>query len=486
MEPASVRKHSLLSMIARNGGHGEHSPYFDGWKAYDRNPFHPTQNPDGVIQMGLAENQLSFDLIEEWIKNNPTASICTPDGVGKFKDVAIFQDYHGLPEFRQAIAKFMGRVRRGKVTFDPDRIVMSGGATGASETLIFCLADPGDAFLVPSPYYPAFDRDLRWRTGVRLIPFACDSTNNFQVTLAQMESAYAKAIEANINVKGVILTNPSNPLGINLSKETLTSLLSFTFEKNLHMVCDEIYSATVFKSPAFTSIAEVMQETECNPDLVHIIYSLSKDMGLPGFRVGIIYSYNDQVVNCARKMSSFGLVSSQSQHLLASMLSDEVFIEKFLEENSRRLGKRHSRVVEGLKQEGINCLEGNAGLFLWMDLRHLLKEPTPDAEMELWRVIIKDVKLNVSPGSSFHCPEPGFFRVCFANMDDHTVEVALQRIREFVSRGNKNGDDKKHWRKRDLRLSFTSRKCDESLISPRQIMSPHSPVPQSPLVRART
>nr|ACJ83659.1 unknown [Medicago truncatula] len=31
-------------------------------------------------------------------------------------------------------------------------------------------------------------------------------------------------------------------------------------------------------------------------------------MGFPGFRVGIIYSYNDTVVNCARKMSSFGLV----------------------------------------------------------------------------------------------------------------------------------------------------------------------------------
>lgn len=54
----------------------------------------------------------------------------------------------------QAVANFMGRVRGNKATFDPDRIVMSGGATGAHETLAFCLADPGDAFLVPTPYYP--------------------------------------------------------------------------------------------------------------------------------------------------------------------------------------------------------------------------------------------------------------------------------------------------------------------------------------------
>ena len=50
----------------------------------------------------------------------------------------------------------MGRVRGGRVTFDPDRIVMSGGATGANELIMFCLADPGDAVLVPSPYYPAY------------------------------------------------------------------------------------------------------------------------------------------------------------------------------------------------------------------------------------------------------------------------------------------------------------------------------------------
>lgn len=55
----------------------------------------------------------------------------------------------------QAIAIFMERVRGNRVSFDPDRVVMAGGATGANELIMFCLANPGDAFLVPSPYYPA-------------------------------------------------------------------------------------------------------------------------------------------------------------------------------------------------------------------------------------------------------------------------------------------------------------------------------------------
>jgi len=50
--------YQLLSKIATNDQHGENSPYFHGWKAYEKNPFHPKKNPQGVIQMGLAENQV--------------------------------------------------------------------------------------------------------------------------------------------------------------------------------------------------------------------------------------------------------------------------------------------------------------------------------------------------------------------------------------------------------------------------------------------
>jgi len=48
-----------LSNIATSETHGENSPYFAGWKAYDENPYHEITNPSGVIQMGLAENQVS-------------------------------------------------------------------------------------------------------------------------------------------------------------------------------------------------------------------------------------------------------------------------------------------------------------------------------------------------------------------------------------------------------------------------------------------
>jgi hypothetical protein len=52
----------LLSDIATSSTHGEDSPYFAGWRAYDDDPYDAITNPSGVIQMGLAENQVHSNL----------------------------------------------------------------------------------------------------------------------------------------------------------------------------------------------------------------------------------------------------------------------------------------------------------------------------------------------------------------------------------------------------------------------------------------
>ncbi|CAL9077353.1 unnamed protein product [Musa acuminata var. zebrina] len=473
----------ILSRVATGDGHGENTSYFDGWKAYDNDPFHPIHNPNGVIQMGLAENQLCLDLMRDWIRKNPQASICTKEGVSEFEAIANFQDYHGLPDFRKAIAKFMEKARGGRARFDPERIVMSGGATGAQETIAFCLANPGDAFLIPTPYYPAFDRDFRWRTGVQLLPIRCHSHDNFKITEAELAAAYRKARDSKIRVKGILITNPSNPLGTTMDRETLRTLVRFANEERIHLVCDEIFSGTVFDGPEYVSVAEILQEDQstCDGDLIHIVYSLSKDLGVPGFRVGIIYSYNDAVVSCARRMSSFGLVSTQTQRLLASMLGDDDFTTDLLAESRRRLMHRHRAFTAGLEGVGIRCLQSNAGLFCWMSLKPLLKDATAEGEVELWRVIVNEVKLNISPGSSFHCTEPGWFRACFANMDEETMETALRRIRTFVRRANDAAataaKTKKRW-DTSLRLSLPRRFEEMTVLTPR-LMSPRSPLVQA-------
>lgn len=57
----------MLSKKAGCNSHGQDSSYFLGWEEYEKNPFDPVTNPTGIIQMGLAENQ-----VRTKANNNPS------------------------------------------------------------------------------------------------------------------------------------------------------------------------------------------------------------------------------------------------------------------------------------------------------------------------------------------------------------------------------------------------------------------------------
>ncbi|GLU15985.1 hypothetical protein SLE2022_324360 [Rubroshorea leprosula] len=427
----------MLSNKISSNCHWENSSYFLGLNASEKDRYHKFLNPSGIIQMCLAENQVSLDLVESWIEKNLDAVRLRKDGASLFRELALFEDYHGLHALKTALAGYMEEIRGSKAKFfDPHKLVLTAGATAANETLIFCLANPGEAILIPTPYYPGYDRDLQWRTEVKIVPIHCSSLNDFRITMSALEAAYEDAQKLNLKVKAVLVTNPSNPLGRTLIQEELNNLISFAIDKEIHIINDEVFSGTVFDSPGFTSVMEAASNRNlqgCSVwSRIHIVYSLSKHLGLSGFRVGMIYSNNEAIVSAATKMSSFGLVSSQTQFLLSNMLVDKKFTAKYIKENQKRLKKRKEMFVSELKKAGIECFRGNAGLFCWVDMRNFLSSSTFEAEEELQKKMLYSARLNVSPGSSCHCSEPGWFRVCFANMPEEALRVAIQRFKIFA------------------------------------------------------
>ncbi|XP_051150353.1 1-aminocyclopropane-1-carboxylate synthase 3-like [Andrographis paniculata] len=427
----------MLSKKVTCKSHGQESSYFIGWQEYEKNPYDPRANPSGIIQLGLAENQVCFDKMESWIRKNQENNWFGTVGASSFRDLALFQDYHGLPQYKYEVAKYMSEIRQKRVIIDSDNLVLTAGATAANEILMFCLAGPGDAFLIPTPYYPGLDRDLRWRTGVEIIPVQTSSENGFRITGRALEDAADVARKLGLKVKGLFLTNPSNPLGTTLSEDELDLIIKFSSGAGIHIVSDEIYAGTVFDSPRFVSTLEAVARASPGGDSaiwrrVHVVSSLSKDLGLPGFRLGLIYSRNAAVVDAATKMSSFGLISSQSQFLLSRILADSRFLRRYAAENRRRLKRRRAALAAGLGRSGVRCLSSNAGLFCWVDLRRVLPAATFEAEMDLWKKMIYEYGVNVSPGSSCHCTEPGWFRVCFANTSEETMLLAVDRIRALV------------------------------------------------------
>ncbi|MBA0818813.1 hypothetical protein Gohar_022031, partial [Gossypium harknessii] len=274
--------------------------------------------------------------------------------------------------------------------------------------------------------------DIKWRTGVELIPVHCRSKDNFVLSISALDQAFNQTRKRETKIRGILLSNPANPVGNLLSRKMLEALLKFAEEKNIHIVSDEIFAGSIYGEKEFVSIAEVVDSEDFDKNRVHIVYGLSKDLFLPGVRVGMIYSFNENVLAAARKLTRFSSVSAPTQRLLVSMLSDTRFIVEYIQTNKKRIRDMRDLFVAGLEELGVKCTDSRSSLYCWADMRNLIPTYGEKGELELWEKLLNVGKINLTPGSACHCIEPGWFRCCFTTLDKDDVRVVMERIRKVV------------------------------------------------------
>ncbi|MBA0604303.1 hypothetical protein Godav_016973, partial [Gossypium davidsonii] len=247
-----------------------------------------------------------------------------------------------------------------------------------------------------------------------------------------LDQAFNQTRKRETKIRGILLSNPANPVGNLLSRKMLEALLKFAEEKNIHIVSDEIFAGSIYGENEFVSIAEVVGSEDFDKNRVHIVYGLSKDLFLPGVRVGMIYSFNENVLAAARKLTRFSSVSAPTQRLLVSMLSDTRFIVEYIQTNKKRIRDMRDLFVAGLEELGIKCTDSRGSLYCWADMRNLIPTYGEKGELELWEKLLNVGKINLTPGSACHCIEPGWFRCCFTTLDKDDVCVVMERIRKVV------------------------------------------------------
>ena len=401
-----------LSVRAQNLLAGQSLPEylrcdFEGSK----NRYEKDTNPDGYIGLCVAENKLVSNLVADRLNEIPMvpASVLGYDAMT------------GSVRFREQLGRFMGRTFLGR-EFPPHQISVLAGAGSVLEILFHVLADPGDGVLVPTPSYAGFWMDLEMRDELKIVPVHCTSGDGFRLTTERLDRAIA---DAGRPVKVLLFTTPNNPLGTVYAADEISEVLNWARDRSLHVVFDEIYALSVFGKRAFTSCASVLPSLG---EHVHIVWAFSKDFGASGLRCGVLVSENRAVNAAVDAFAYWACCSGHTQYLLGEMVSDDTWIDGYVSTMQGLLRDSHHRLTILLLEGGIPYIPAEAGVFVLLDLRSFLTEPTREAEHALWLRILDEAKVNFTPGSACHIGEPGFFRLCYAGLPTEAVEVGIRRI----------------------------------------------------------
>jgi len=463
--------------------------------------------PEGVLQLSVAENQLSERPVKDMVGLrehggevhlqedmkltdvlSTLASSTAPrpgterEGEGSVKvfdrDMIYYQPTQGLTSLRNAVATYLQSLLSTKKAFNPDNIILGAGCNAVLENLCACLADPGDAVLIPTPYYAAFEFDLVARAECHIVPV---NTFNHHATRVEerkpieaemyypntksLDHAYDRAVEETGRPPRILLlSHPNNPLGVCFPPSVVKECIAWCQEKEVHLVSDEIYAGSVYREraangqPTFVSAMSLacnQQNSESGLGLgpyVHLVYALSKDFALSGLRVGVTYTENEEILLPLQKLNDLCQISSQTQLLVERMVcataitdGEEKFVDVYLRSNRENVRVRCDTLQRCLKELGVPHLSADSGLFVWMDFREFLS-PFQDGvteateslesktlrERKLYLMLMKEHGLLFTPGMSMRSERPGFFRCVFTAASDEEFDLGLERLRMFV------------------------------------------------------
>jgi aspartate/methionine/tyrosine aminotransferase len=182
---------------------------------------------------------------------------------------------------------------------------------------------------------------------------------------------------------------------------------------------------SVFGPHAFVSVASLRPALG---ERVHVVWAFSKDFAASGMRAGVLVSENAEVLAAVDGLAYWACCSGHTQLVLGEMLSDQAWVEGYVTTMRARLGSAQHAVTRALTASGIPFLPSEAGFFLLVDLRRFIESPSWDAEARLWRRLVEGASVNLTPGSACRISEPGFMRLCFAAVPEHTATVAVHRL----------------------------------------------------------
>ncbi|MDY6904478.1 MAG: pyridoxal phosphate-dependent aminotransferase [Thermodesulfobacteriota bacterium] len=319
-------------------------------------------------------------------------------------DTAIDHSYMpntGYPETRAAVAAQVSKEQA--ATLSASDIIMTCGAAGGLNVILKAILNPGEMVVTPAPFFVEYKfYALNHGGEFATAPVKAD----FDLDLDALDRAIGNTTRA------VIINSPNNPTGAVYPKETLARLgillseKSAAFNRTIYLIADEPYRKIVYDNmdvpPVFAAYADSL-----------IVTSYSKDLSLPGERIGFIAvnpaaQFKEDLLGAmafANRVLGFVNAPALMQRVVAKTQGQQVDISEY--------ARKRELICDILSDCGYAFTRPMGAFYLFPS------SPTPD-DVEFVR-ILQDERILAVPGSGFG--GPGYFRLSFC-VDDDTIKNA--------------------------------------------------------------
>lgn len=319
----------------------------------------------------------------------------------------------GNPRLKEEIAKKLQKVNHLEV--DPQRnILITPGSDSGLFYAMLPFLHPGDEVMIPDPSYPNNVQNTEILGGIPvMVPLR--EEDDFQIDVREFEKRLTN------KTKMIVLTNPNNPTTTVFKRERLESLAEFAVKNDLVVVVDQAFEQPVFDGREMVTMAALdgMWERTLT------VFSLSKGMGLSGFRVGYLVT-NEEVMDklYGAAVSVLGATNTAAQIGAIAALQDD----RFLEEYGRRHEARRNMVYRLLKDvPGILVRPSQSGILTWINVAAL------GTGAEVAERVRQIAGVAVNAGIAYGPSGENYIRIVHSVLgDDRQLEKAIQALRNCL------------------------------------------------------
>ena len=354
------------------------------------------QSGESVINMAIGSPDLfpSIGVIDE-IKNSLSDSFAHK-----------YQSYQGLPELRDAIAKFYNKFFGVELNPLNEVLPLMGSKEGIMHISLAFL-NPGDEVLIPNPGYPTY---LSVTKLVEASPvfYNLSEKNSWFPNLSELENKDLS------KVKLMWINYPNMPTGASANLDQFQKLLEFAKTNNILLINDNPYSFIL--NDDYLSLLKV----KGYKDFVLELNSLSKSFNMSGWRVGMLVGSSDNITKVLKVKSNMdsGMFYGIQKGAIAALNLDKSW---FKDLNKVYLKRR--KLIWNIADK-LNCSydKNSKGLFVWAKLPNHIKSSEQYID-----TLLKEKKIFIAPGTIFGSNGEGYIRFSLC-IDEVKIDEALKRI----------------------------------------------------------